>query len=396
MSEKTISAETLKRTYDIGFNGFIPNECPDISKNKCFADIVKLMENYDRDIISFRKRIQELPIIPTEQLEKSSDDVLKRLYSVLSIMTNVFVHGDNSNIKNIPNQISIPLIWICKKFGLPPILTHASVDLFNIKRLSCDPSEIEIWVNITGEESERWFYAIMIAIEKVGAGILDSLIKYSIGEISITTVLTTIYSNLTHINKILKRMYELNDPHTFFNVLRIYLGSINNISFDGTDYVNRSYKGGSAAQSSLIQTIDAFLGVTHSTQTSEFLTEMQKYMPKKHLEFIKYASEHCIDLKKIHDEKNDEKNIELRNKCIDELTKFRSSHLAMANRYIVRFGSKVGTGETELQKFLNKTIRDTIDSKNNKEFFKEHRMLITSLGTLICAVIVWWLWRGLF
>lgn len=279
----------------------------------------------------------------------------------------------------------------------------------------------------------------MDTITKIETETLDCLTKYFAGQMTTSRVLTLIHGSLMQNNKILEKMYELNNTHTIFNVLRHYLGKGNNMKFEEMDSVNQDVI---TIQSSLIQIIDTFLGIKHSTETSESLTKMNKHMSEKHLEFIKSAGEHRLDLTKIdehyaklreqciqkweHSITNDFENIlpeeseanrdviqkniwfecwdigekkdidiKLRDKCIDELAKFRSNQLVITNRHIAQFGSKIGSGETELLQFLNKAINDLTDSKYNKGF-KENITFVTTFGISVCAMSAYYFLHALY
>ena len=74
---------------------------------------------------------------------------------------------------------------------------------------------------------------------------------------------------LVKINDLMRRMYEKNSPPVFYERVRPFLTGWENCPFlphglqYGSESHRRKYAGGSAAQSSLIQSFDVFLGVRH-------------------------------------------------------------------------------------------------------------------------------------
>ncbi len=119
--------------------------------------------------------------------------------------------------------------------------------------------------------------------------------------------------------------------------------------------------GGSAGQSSLIQALDALLGVVHS---SPFLQQMRAYMPVAHRRFITdleaasqvraRAAAGSAGLRAAYDA------------ALDQVEMFRRRHMALAHDYITKpsgQASAIGTGGTSLTDFLRATRMATAEAK---------------------------------
>ena len=92
---------------------------------------------------------------------------------------------------------------------------------------------------------------------------------------------------LARLKTTLNRMYEHCDPYIFYNRVRPFLASFEGIEYQGCDPLSRDYYGGSAAQSSLLQAIDAMLGIIHhEDKARSYLREMRNYMPRGHAAYI--------------------------------------------------------------------------------------------------------------
>jgi indoleamine 2,3-dioxygenase len=129
------------------------------------------------------------------------------------------------------------------------------------------------------------------------------------------------------------------------------------------------YIGGSAAQSTLIQTYDIFFSVKHDGHAKEFLEKMREYMPEKHKKFLITMESHykIIDYINFH---NDDDLLHIYNICVKNLAKFRASHMSLVHNYIFKFTNKKinsennvnqnkGTGGTDPAVFLSATLNNT-------------------------------------
>ena len=173
-------------------------------------------------------------------------------------------------------------------------------------------------------------------------------------------------------NAILLRMYERCDPLVFFDRLRPFLTGWPEpgVVYQGVSETPRCYIGGSAAQSALVQTLDAVLGVRHQSPASgPYLTLVRGYMQPGHRRFLEQL-ERGPSLRDFVRSRPRESDPELHRSyqaCIDGLDRFRKLHLEMAARYITQQakgdpGAR-GTGGTEFAEFLGATRRATQDAK---------------------------------
>jgi indoleamine 2,3-dioxygenase len=125
------------------------------------------------------------------------------------------------------------------------------------------------------------------------------------------------------------------------------------------------FAGGSAAQSSLLQAIDAALGVVHEDEkTRPFLLEMRRYMPPHHRRFVTdlaagptlrpFVQAH----QQSHPTLTDSYNL-----CLQKLATFRKLHLEISVRYILHqapdAAAAKGTGGTSFVPFLSQARKET-------------------------------------
>jgi indoleamine 2,3-dioxygenase len=201
----------------------------------------------------------------------------------------------------------------------------------------------------SGTSDERWFFRVHMAIEHIGARVLRQMhdIEETTATIESTSAFLTVLQDvLVEIRETLAKMRVGCDPENYWNYVRIFLGGYtpenglpNGLNIRGTEIKDIKFGGGSAAQSSLIQALDEFLGVEHpSARAKEFLTQQRTYMPELHVAYLQALGEH----KSLRDNilaYGDEKLTEQYNGVMQTFGKFRATHYGIVHEYVVRFVS---------------------------------------------------------
>jgi indoleamine 2,3-dioxygenase len=159
-------------------------------------------------------------------------------------------------------------------------------------------------------------------------------------------LLDDVTSAIKGIKTILLNMYVGCKPEVFWTNVRIYLsgytkdnGLPNGLGVTGTN-LKFNFVGGSAAQSTLIQTFDIFLGVEHKSEHGrKFLLDQRTYMPQKHQNFLSDLASiyEKKTLKLIVTEYNDKVVLNHYNMAVDALMEFRSSHYKLVHNYVIKF-----------------------------------------------------------
>lgn len=374
------SVADIKMRYDISSKGFLPEE-PLRSLTECNIC-------YDE----WENLMVRLPYLNKNKLVREAVDQLcdfnltnlselyhyKRAYSLLSILTNAYVFSNivDDPIDVIPAKLAVPLCFVSNYIGIVPIMTHASVDLYNwyLENENGDFSldNLKSTYLYTGTRDEEWFYIVTVKIEQIGGQLIDKLLAIYCDNTNISKYIKDINGDLIEMCNILGKMIINCNSDAFFNGFRKYLaGSKNNdslpngIIYQGIDNIDqyRQYYGGSAAQSSLLHVIDNMLGISH---TDNYFAEMVMYMPQKHREFILFVHDN-INLYEICNKINLDLDDDL-NTCKKTLQKFRKIHMSFAKKYIVKYinnnnnnsSPAKGTGGTLLVDFLETSINETI------------------------------------
>ena len=170
------------------------------------------------------------------------------------------------------------------------------------------------------------------------------------------------------------------DPAVFFNRIRVWFpGQKLVYGLEGGESVQEEWMGSSAAQSSIVQALDAFLGIeplTHKPQEKydvqpsdgskmAFLARMRLYLPADHRAFLEELSQFGREMRSFilnhPDRELAAEAMEAYNRVIDAMREFRSGHIRIVALYVTaqqQRGEKPGgTGGTSGVPFL-RSIRD--------------------------------------
>ncbi|KAK3728585.1 hypothetical protein QZH41_011664 [Actinostola sp. cb2023] len=278
--------------------------------------------------------IEKLPLLEFSLL--SSKEEWYRAFLLLTDMTQSYVwcQGEEGVAKVLPKCVAIPLIGVSQYLDMPPLVTHFSQALCNWRRVGLNESDICLINTFTGTECEEGFFITALAVElEFGKGGANAVLDDDTNQLlSSLTSLQQIINNM--ISAFLK-VHDVCDPQDFYCLLRPFLtgwgeGSAltNGLIYEGVSTEPMKYAGGSAAQSTVFQVIDAFLGITHATENGEehFLDKMRLHMPPKHRAFIS-AIENGPSVKCFVLQKNSNLLTEKYNGCLDALHEFRSVHI---------------------------------------------------------------------
>ena len=320
-----------------------------------------------------------------EMIKSDEEKKLRCIYSQLSFLAHAYIYSDNKPRKKLPKSIASPWVRISKYLGRPPVLSYASYCLDNWYLIDKDKDisldNVALINNFLGGVDEDWFVTVHVCIENAASEAISSSIALidETSESKIEMHLNNILESLKKVNHIFKRMPEKCDPYIYYHRVRPYIfGWKNNpdlpkgLIYDGL-FKNRpqQFRGETGAQSSIIPLLDALFSVKHKKDSlRDYLEEMLLYMPPAHRELI-FSVKKSSKVKMYANE-----SIKIRrlvNKCLDQMTQFRSQHIKYANDYIhsqsrnpsdfTSGGSTIrGTGGTPFMRYLRKHRDETKSS----------------------------------
>lgn len=372
-------ANALAPLADYGIDshsGFVPAEDPIEHLSEVFDAWEAIVPDLSALIRSRRLRhvLSRLELIRPPDLTTTPER--ERALLLLSVFANAWVWGGETPDFRIPPQISVPLCDVASTLARPPIVHYASMALNNWRRLDCSAplsmGNAQMQVRFLGGVDEDWFFVCSLGVELAGAPLLPTvhaitLSSHESEDAELARRMEQISGVFDSILAALARMREWCDPHAYYLRVRPFLAGwpVPGAIYEGVSDEPRLYFGGSAGQSSLIQVIDAFLGVAHDRLAGPYLREIRRYMPLGHRRFV----EDVERISRLRGRAAAGSN-SLRyayNNAIEQLIRFRRLHMALAHEYIVRpsgmRSGERGTGGTTLVDFLRDAERCTIAAR---------------------------------
>ena len=365
-----------------------------ITKKKSLLNITEIANELPKLLLTnnVQNKINKLKVNELSVdilLKNKSEKEINLAMSHLSFIAHAFVWGGNKPEKVLPEVISKPWVKLSKYIGRPPILSYASYCLDNWYKVNqkepVSLDNVALINNFLGGVDEDWFVTIHVCIEDAAGDAIDAAYKLSklnesnnVDDFNVN--LKKILTSLKNVNNIFSKMPEKCDPYIYYHRVRPYIfGTKDNPDLNkGLIYENQFYnkpqfyRGETGAQSSIIPFLDGALGIYHSNDNlRHYLNEMRDYMPPKHRKMIEDVEKRSKAKDLISQSK---KLMNVYNKCLEEIRKFRTMHLEYASTYIHKQaqvhntfgtgGSTIrGTGGTPFMKYLKKHRDETQKQK---------------------------------
>jgi len=378
--------EALLKTHNISSKtGYIPEILKPLSKN-FWINLQALIRR--GDVSTFQEDIRHFfDITEEEALEVINVTSLEEAYSIYSLISFIVAKyvwlEPTKPIEVLPKYLGFCYLQICKYVGINPAMTHAAVNLFNWKvkddtienKYSIENLDINYTIllndasenNIQEIETEKWFYLIHIAFELNSGSSVKNVTDIILNNKNMSDKemifnLNQIADSINKAVEIVSRIGEHCNNRIFFEKLRNYLSGWDKLpqkhleAYNGEYYEKLEYKGGSAAQSSLIQTWDILLGVNHVQHAKDFFAEMRNYMPYSHMCFLNTLESYSFDLNEYIKNRKNQELVQAYNECVASLIELRTMHKGIIHNYIVKFVPAL-----EERRDINEQIVDTIN-----------------------------------
>jgi len=384
--------------YDVSPDrGFLPSHDPVTTLGATWpSSLHDLAESMPKLLAArqFRSYANAHQIVLSGDRGAEDQDELRCAGRILSFAGQGYIWEDPQRpADRIPASIAVAWHCVMTHLGRPPVLSYASYALDNWRRL--DPHKpielgnIVLLQNFLGGLDEEWFVLVHVDIEAKAGQALSAVAKALEAARQdrpeeATICLEQVAEAEEWMVNALLRMPERCDPYIYYNRVRPYIhGWKDNpalphgLVYEGVEEFQgrpQHFRGETGAQSSIIPSLDAGLGVTHEDDPlRHYLNEMRYYMPPKHRHFIEALERMKDDAGRgllygyVRDGKQREPRLwESFRQCIHLLGRFRETHLDYADRYIHQQSqhaasnpTEVGTGGTPFMQYLKKHLEET-------------------------------------
>lgn len=364
--------------------GFLPVEDPLLYLPAPFAPWENLGRLLPKLLVSYQLRsaIEEAPHFPVEHLRGMQE--YERAMVLLSFLAHAYVWGYEEPAPALPAVIAVPWYQVASELRRPPVLSYESYALQNWRRIN--PSgpvalgNIALIQNFLSGLDEEWFVLVHVEIEAKAAPALRAILKAQASVMekdiySVVKYLDRMGDALQEICEILERMPEHCDPYIYYNRVRPYIHGWKDhpalddgLYYRGVDAYKdepQKFRGETGAQSGVIPSLDAALGIEHAdSPLSHYLKEMREYMPPAHREFVEMVENGPSIREFVISHKQDELALpDAYNRCIKLIRRFRETHIGYAAKYIhsqhqtsSSNPTRTGTAGTPFMEYLKKHL----------------------------------------
>lgn len=360
--------------------GFLPGKDPLIELPEKFSFLDELADALP-DLLTERELRPVLNKLDPVSTDTLKDLELNRAHMIYSFLASAYVHAINEDpVKKLPKGISLPLVALSKKLEKEkPNMSYDAYALYNWRRRDRAKGlrieNLDTLITFTTLPDEKWFILTHTEIEdKAVLGLQalkpmqDATLKKDIPQVT-EGMLAVDHSTASMVES-LKKMAEGNNPEVYYKQFRPYLMSLENVEFEGIGNFNL-LKGETGAQSSILPSLDAALGVAHlETGLTKHIDEMRRYMPKRHREFIENLEKNKFVLRGFVKKSKNRKLKELYNNCLDNIYAFRNQHLEWADLYIKqKVDNPYGSGGTIFMDWLKQLRDETKKAKFTTKYY---------------------------
>lgn len=346
--------------------GFVPSTEPLRVLPEAFAPWESIVPEISALLRSHRIRavLERLPLLPVEALAPGAER--ERAMVLLCHFANCWVWGGAEPSLRMPRVLAVPLCTLAEQLGRPPIAHYASMTLNNWRlvdrTLPLTVDNARTQVQFLGGVDEDWFFVASMGVELAGAPLLPVVVEAEAAaregaDEALASTLEAFVAGMGAVHAALEHVRAWCNPDTYYVRVRPYVTGwpAPGVTYEGVWEEPRKFLGGSAAQSSLLQSFDAMLGLAHpDAPAGRYLRAVRAYMPPAHRAFVEDVEQRSrVRARALSG------SAPLRaayNAALQEMERFRDAHMRLAHDFIIRpagSGSDpTGTGGTALTSFL--------------------------------------------
>ncbi|OWF36750.1 indoleamine 2,3-dioxygenase 1-like isoform X2 [Mizuhopecten yessoensis] len=391
MDPSTLTLEQVEERFLVSRDTGFLLDSSQVKLQTCWSPFEEVAEQLTKNVENriIREKVEELngdKPIPDGKLEQLC------LHRILTFLTAGYIwqDGEETVPMKLPRCLAVPLTRVSDALGMKPILSYPSMILANWQMQDTDGPfdfrNLNAMYQTPGGDGAEWFILTHVVIEQRFAPAIEAIVnamKYSTAgtedNVALVRALEIIPGVMVDMMRTFKQIKDGVVPEQFYDELRIFYtgwGEGKDPLPEGLIYEGvygdqpTSMKGGSAAQSTTLQILDAALGITHEGGQKEILDEVRDYMLREHRNFCAYVRKNS-NIRHYVERCNNTDVIKAYNKCISAIRGFRGLHKDKVNDYIRKPSERkdrnkhvegikdTGTGSTPYLTFLKEINEDT-------------------------------------
>ena len=297
-----------------------------------------------------REEVKRLPTFPTDDL--SSEEEWWRAFCLLTFISHGYVwcEGSGGVARCLPEVLAVPWCRVARHLDMPPVMTHSCAVLHNWRRIDengeLSRDNLKCLFSFTGGADEEWFYVDLVLAEVAATRFIQQIpaILKNCTDQNNSGLVENLYEVELATKAVQDAVYHMRDkcsPTAFYTkVLIFHSGWLKSdalpegLLYEGVSDTPIEYCAGSAAQSSVMATLDALLGIEHSKYVNDFRLAKQQLVKQEHQDLL-------LDFKitfKLRDyvrSSNDVRLLTAYNKCVQALVELRCEHIKLVSLYVV-------------------------------------------------------------
>ncbi|MGW7197580.1 hypothetical protein [Streptomyces chryseus] len=374
--------------YDVDpVRGFLPGRDPLVRLPGRFAAWDDIAARLPKHLVIGRGRdlLQEVPPLDAGDLRGPAE--LERAMLLLSYFGHGWINDTEPPARTVPANIAVPWAAVAARLGRPPILSYATQQLHNWRRVDTTrPVELGNIVRLQdflGGLDEDWFVLVHIAIEAAAGPGLRAAVRAQDAVLAddaegVAECLREVAGSLAAMQAVLARMPEGCDPYIYYHRVRRFLfGWKNNPAFpEGIRYEGvaefggrpQQFSGETGAQSAIVPFFDAVFGISDEQDPlADYMMSLRAYLPPAHRAFVEEIGPRA-DLRGYLLGRRPAEAVAAYNACVEAMHAFRELHLGYAARYVQQQAQRdasnsneVGTGGTPFMRYLRRHLDNVRD-----------------------------------
>lgn len=322
-----------------------------------------------------REWLEKLPLLPVGKLtgREAALAFLRVAFATSAyVWQDAFKKVDAPQIKIIPKNLAVMIYTLAETLGIPPILLYWIYAMSNWKRLDksgpIENDNMQLIQHFTIAEyasHESGFILPHVEIEAEAGSGLCAIPRAQLASLEndktayIYNMLIK-HASFEKIIETLDMIPKVCSPELYYLHVRPGIFFFEDTTYEGIGHF-KALKGETGAQSSVIPSFVAALGIKHKHNVLiEHLKKLKKYRPPNQKRWLR-AIDRGPSIREFALQNKDDNQIrEAYNTVLEDLIKFRKVHEGHAIIYIKeQRRPAVATGGTHYEAFLRELIKET-------------------------------------